>query len=311
MTKEHSPPDESKPVQGATQSEEWKDEKQTPIPTPLPVVQSDQSSAQEVDPTETEEETDRKQDESIAMLADQTKWIKKQADWLRYQVIASSVLGVATMAVLIYHGVIFSKQQVATDGQLRAATDQLNLARKQFEAMDRPWVSIKAVAYGPLEFGKDYASLPIQLTATNVGQSAATYVTVNAEVFVGKHEAGAAKEAVERRDKLCRTVDSRLFAKTLFPGDPYILNMGFSLPNEAIEKGRMLQTDMVFAIFLVGCVDYTLGGQATHHQTGFVYEVLSYDPEAPHYNRLIRIGENLPSERIRLSKPGLSGDFAN
>jgi hypothetical protein len=232
-------------------------------------------------------------------------------NWLAVQTIATIIFGLATIGVLIYHGVIFSKQQVATDGQLSAARDQLDMARKQFEAMDRPWVSIKAAAYGPLEFGKDYASLPVEFVAANRGQSAATFVTINTELFVGKYETGAVSEAVERRDKLCRNVNSNQMAQTLFPGDPYIQRLSFSMPNDALQRGRMLPTDLVFNIFLVGCVDYTFGGQTTHHQTGFVYEVSTFGPEAPHINRAIRIGENLPSERIRLSKPVLSIDFAN
>jgi len=134
---------ESKPVEDATPANQIGAEPQPEAPGP-PVTEPDKSIAEQPNPAQSEEETDRKQDESIAMLADQTTWIAKQTQWMRYQVIATSVLGAITLGVLVYHGVIMRRQSQATmnqtqimQGQLDAMNSGSNQTQQMIAAMQK------------------------------------------------------------------------------------------------------------------------------------------------------------------------------
>ena len=72
--KDSLPEDKPKPVHETTQTDEKNAEHKADIATPLPVVNSSDTKAEEPKPDETEEETDRKQDEAISSLAEQTEW---------------------------------------------------------------------------------------------------------------------------------------------------------------------------------------------------------------------------------------------
>lgn len=106
-----------------------KGDKPTPVETTDRVTESVNNRAEQSNPTDTEEETDRKQDESIASLAEQTEWIARQTKWIKYQVLAASFLGAVTLGVLIYHGWIMRRQS-------QAMSDQTAIMKGQLESMN-------------------------------------------------------------------------------------------------------------------------------------------------------------------------------
>jgi hypothetical protein len=127
---------ETEPVQNATSTNGNEAEQQPEAAPAPPVADPVQSSTQQPNPAESEAETDRKQDESIASLAEQTEWIAKQTKWVKYQVIASSFLGAVTLAVLIYHGVVMRRQSQASMAQtaiMKAQLDSMNSGSSQTE----------------------------------------------------------------------------------------------------------------------------------------------------------------------------------
>lgn len=266
---------------------------------PSSVVESTNSEGNE----DQKGQTDRVQDEELSRLAEesrtiaqQTVWMEKQTFWLRLQAISAFGLGVLTLLVLIFHGWMMWEQAVSNRQAAAAANDQLRAMWRQ----NRPWVSVKVVPYGPLEFREERASLPIEFTVTNVGNSTATTVYTFAGLIVGVED-----DAIKRQNQFCEISNRNGQDMPLMPSNTRTSRMN------AIEMGPMIPSKGVPSIFLVGCVGYTFGGQTIYRHTGFVFQVMTGDPQSGSpFLRPIRIGENLPPERIRLM-PEPGGDFSN
>jgi len=119
----------SESISDATKADQNKTDGQPNVPPAPSVAESVNSKTEHQGATESEEETDRKQNESIASLAEQTTWIAKQTKWIRYQVVASTFLGAVTLGVLIYHGWVMRRQS-------QAMTDQTAIMKGQLESMN-------------------------------------------------------------------------------------------------------------------------------------------------------------------------------
>lgn len=126
--KDSSPQSEPEPTTKTTQPDQEAGEEEAGIPAPSPVVESPDSDTKHPDPRPSKDETDHKQDEAIATLAEQTGSIKTQTDWVRVQAIASTFLGAVTLVVLVYHGCMMSRQSDTMGRQSQAMLDQIELA---------------------------------------------------------------------------------------------------------------------------------------------------------------------------------------
>jgi hypothetical protein len=123
--KDSSTQDEPEPVQETTQADEQDTEYKADVSAPLPVVNPSDAEAETPKPAESYDETDRKQDEAIDSLAEQTNWIAKQTKWMRVQTIASIFLGIVTLGVLVYHGWIMGRQSQDMKAQTEIMKGQL------------------------------------------------------------------------------------------------------------------------------------------------------------------------------------------
>jgi hypothetical protein len=153
---------EPEPVQETTQADEHDTEHKADEPASLPVVQSLDAEADEPKPDETEEETNRKQDEAISSLAEQTDWIEKQTGlmekqtvWIRRQAIWTSVLAGFTLVILILHGWIMSRQsqdmKAQTEimkGQLESMQSDSAQTQQMIEAMRKQADASQSIAEG-------------------------------------------------------------------------------------------------------------------------------------------------------------------
>jgi|GEM_PF-2134274 hypothetical protein len=103
-----------------------------PSPSINPVV----TNTEKPKSADSYDETDRKQDEAIDSLAEQTQYIAQQTRWMARQTywtmlsaIFSLVLGALTLGVLVYHGLVMSKQS-------QDMRNQTEIMKRQLESMN-------------------------------------------------------------------------------------------------------------------------------------------------------------------------------
>ena len=61
---------------------------------------------------------------------------------------------------------------------------------------------------------------------------------------------------------------------------------------------------------VAGCVDYLYGTATRHHQTGFIFTINRFEPTRPNDVIAIKVGEQLPPNRIALIKYAFGGFYA-
>jgi hypothetical protein len=171
--------------------------------------------------------------------------------------------------------------------RLKLSTDRLwNAARDQLITTQRAWVRIDKIGFdGGLAINMNGAVVFISCKITNVGNSPAINVRHHIWLFVLKSSGPTPWQEQQRR---CDEIRNQPFDQTfvpgftLFPGETFPRNIGdnWSLQTNAsredIEKGAAMSVDKKhIVLFVIGCIDYTFPTDATtHHQTGFIFEVL-------------------------------------
>jgi hypothetical protein len=311
-TKDSLPEGEAEPVQGTTQAEEQHSEREAGESASPPVVNPHDAEDDEPKPDESYDETDRKQDEAIDSLADQTKWIieqansaKEQVRWTKYQTVASSFVSVVTLGVLVLHGWIMWDQSEATRESVTAAKDQVAVMQKQVEMTDRPWLAVDAAPGGPLVFRSLEAGLTVRFTVKNVGRSVANEAVVKAEVFIGKSGEDVYGEAIERQRQICKETTTTITSHTAFPDGTFTVGQLIFTKISAMERGRLPNSHDLPFFFVIGCVDYRFGDQPTRHYTNFIYEV--FGTERNH----IKVGQDVPADGLTFIKSSNGGDDAD
>lgn len=133
---------------------------------------------------------DRKQDESMTMIAEQakcmaqqtasmaeqTQLMAEQTEWMKWQFWAAGVLGVLTLLVLAY--------------QLVMLGDQLDMTADELRRSHRPWVAFGGNSEGeanpkvvsPLTFDDHGARVVVVFKLRNAGNSPAIGTVVNARI---------------------------------------------------------------------------------------------------------------------------------
>jgi hypothetical protein len=315
----------SEPVQKTAQTDEKNSERKPDVSATLPVVNPPDADTEAPKPDASYDEADRKQDETLQSIAKQTEWEAKQTEWMekqtywvRLQAIFSVVLGVATLGVLVFHGVIMSRQSKSTEKSVAASIEQLAVMRKQVEITDRPWLAVDVAPVGPLVFIDGGVSLPVRFTVKNVGRSVATRAMIISELYIPKLEGEIDKIVIEQRKKLCEKLNLSFGTHTIFPNDTVMQDVTFNMNRQAVESvrfkyvdgDRVVSTDFL-SIYIIGCVDYQFSDQSTHHQTGFIYEIKRLNPTIPGIPLGMSIGQDVPANELVLNKLRFGGDYAN
>jgi hypothetical protein len=164
------------PIQETAQAVEQNSVHEANVSAPLSGENTSNTKAEKPNLFQSEEETDRKQDESIASLAEQTEWTAKQTKWVKYQTIASSFLGAITLAVLVYQGMIMRKQSQVMIEQSSLMSKNLEDSRETREIENRAWVGLKTgLLHAPV---KDAPRVKGILRFENVGKTPAMNCTL-------------------------------------------------------------------------------------------------------------------------------------
>src|SRR2546430_7384648 len=126
-----------------------------------------------------------------------------------------------TAGILLVYTIITGFMWDATRRAARAAESAATTAAKQFDAAERPWVSLNVELAGPLEFDKNYGSVKTRVILKNSGHSPATRIWIEPEFF----PIPPANVAGER-DRLCNQTRGHQKAnpqmgETLVPGGDF------------------------------------------------------------------------------------------
>lgn len=202
-----------------------------------------------------------------------------------------------------------------------AAQQSANAATAQLEATDRPWIKATPKAWSAVKFTPEgNMSFSVTFDLTNVGHSVATHVTIRPGGFIPAKDMYFT-EPIERQKTLCNKSEADGLSLTLFPNDTKQLNVGINISREEMEKNVVapppgaqnppVPSGKRINPVLFGCVDYRFASLPKHHQTGFIYTIARTEPSSPNIPFLIIIGQDLPSDRVRLEDWMFGGDEAN
>jgi hypothetical protein len=192
-----------------------------------------------------------------------------------------AIVGYATLAALQWYATLAAN--TLTKQSADAAKESAKVANQTLIASQRAWIRIDQIGLGGggLAIDKNGASVSVSFKITNVGNSPAINVTPYAWLVVLK---SGGPPLGQEQQKRCGEVRSQAFGPgfTLFPNEPFPSNIGIgewslgtNASREDIEKGATVSADKAhMLLYVIGCIDYTFPTDAaTHHQTGFSFEV--------------------------------------
>lgn len=238
--KESSTQNEPKPLEQTTQADEQESEHKAEVSAPLPIVNPPATDAEEPKPTDSYDETDRKQDEAIDSLAEQTKWIIQQTKWMarqtywtRLQAIFSIILGAVTLGVLVYHGIIMGRQS-------QTARDQTSIMRGQLESMNsssKQTQDLIDATRGTANASQSVAEQNKELVA-HAGEQAKASL---AQAEAAKQSIGAAQTSARASEQV-----ARIAQQSFYIGDrPYV-----TAKNAVMDKFELGAKPRVSVLFI-------------------------------------------------------------
>jgi hypothetical protein len=163
-----------------------------------------------------------------------------------------------------------------TEKQIKLTQDSIDLAREDFEASHRPWISVSDLsAVGSLIWDpQGNASITLSITIENVGRSPAIEVFVMAESHAGlvTRDILAAQDDFWRRTQPIPQ-DDVPWGHTMFPGaPPTSLRLNVQISADEIAETKKLTGSPGMAFSVIGYVEYKFAfGEAGRHLTEFAY----------------------------------------
>jgi hypothetical protein len=231
-------------------------------------------------------------------------------DTYKAQVFIESILTLAIVDVVVVHAVMYYKQA-------KEANRQAEIALKQIEITDRPWIKFQAIVRGGIFFFENgQLSTEFRFIVRNVGRSVAVNATIRASLVIPEFR-GRDQEVLKRQLDVCAGTDQPqippefrdrfLLSYIVFPNEDYQINHGFNASADEVKRGDIGGLGL-YELYLVGCVDYQIAGHAARHHTRFAYMVFPHGREGKGF---LEIGENVPPENLVLHKLMTGGDYAD
>lgn len=207
----------------------------------------------------------------------------------------------------------------ALEGQLFEARRSADIAARQLELTNRPWIKIEAVqprgsAIVPAlvfpQFGvsgsreiPQQVYLSFEVHIKNVGLSTALSIKMVPELFLAKWENGYSANVEAEEKRYCSSsesvsANSPAAAQMLFPGEPFVWTASV---NAFTQDNMNFFSDIPGGPYilpvLIGCIDYQFQASSTHHHARFVYEI--FHVGEPH-TRFFIAGEGVKAEDLLL-----------
>lgn len=193
-----------------------------------------------------------------------------------------------------------------TRESLIVATDSVKLARQEFEADQRPWLSVSAEKVR-LSFNQTGATALVSFETRNAGRSPGVEAYVHAKI-----EAAHIGEEVDigrMQAEFCDPIRQRNRGGSgfaVFPGSGMAQHETYTLDLETIERAKHCldgSGKKLLFLWMFGCVDYKFPWADDHHQTGFFYMIQRPDPARP--GEFIGIDPEVGVVDAVISKPAI------
>jgi hypothetical protein len=206
----------------------------------------------------------------------------KEKHWIDYATVSLELIGLAMLCVYAGYTIkIYRANKQSAD----AATSAAKTAADSLVLAQRPWIKIKHRIVQPLTFNVmrwkgPIASMVVEDTLENVGQSVALNVFSWEDVIPVDFETTGYKTAQDRQTQWCETNRHQtqyLSGNMLFPKDPFVQNSGMGPFMDVVNKMANANTGGLHgrvAFVMVGCVVYRSSFEpptAPAHVTKFMY----------------------------------------
>lgn len=183
---------------------------------------------------------------------------------------------------------------------------QLDVMRRQFEATDRPWITVEVTANtdyvpgafigGPLTFDPDgSAHLTWKYTLKNIGRSVANQVYIRETALTMSPFDPHLKLPLEMQRDLCGKPRTTAGILTIFPNETKEVFASKvvdtkdvkDMPELRLKRGKPV------TFFVAGCVDYQFATSTANHQTGYIYQVWGSKT-----HQGIQVGTTIPVDQL-------------
>jgi hypothetical protein len=212
----------------------------------------------------------------------------------------------------------------ATEKSANAAKDASDIAAKQLELSERPWVDADIKLDGPFDFEEGGgANLPLKISVRNTGHSPATAVSFAWKVLIGSQ----ALTAHNYRDQVCGDASKRAttapqFGFALFPNLTFEQPFGVGIRKEEIEQWHkskdfpgLIGGDVIFFPSVIICIAYRPGfNQTSVYHTAYIFDLVqlrsgTVDSGTVSYE--FKIGKNVDQGHLILRMHGMNAVFAD
>jgi hypothetical protein len=230
------------------------------------------------------------------------------------QVFVESVFNLAVVIVIVVHAMMYYKQAKEANKQVQILSSQLQISgeqaatmQRQFEAANRPWLSLNAELTSGLTFSNDTAYLDVQFTIANVSDAVATDVRIEGQVVFFPIGESSFVEPFRVQSELRKTIAEQqripMFPTVIFPRDSDHRDNGYgfpTLPAEATKPGGFVSLILIAVIEYSGAID-----PAKRYQTGILGEIKGRGGRIA-----IQTGRDVPHTDITLMAHIKGGSFA-
>lgn len=232
-------------------------------------------------------------------------WVIKKIDLHNALVTAIATLAIAVYTYVLAHyareqGEITGRQTSILYQQTSIMDQQKRIMERQIAEMrseQRAWIFFDLVSGSGITYDKNGLNVTLVYRLQNVGH----YPARNVQVISGLLVKGPNIDPLGYQRRICKRARREQSSRdgiSIFPGANLPVQSTDYFTGQPPLDTTSSKPGKPIELIIVGCVDYLMPGDTTHHQTGFAYEIMRYRPEYPTKTFAISIddGPLQPSE---------------
>ena len=212
--------------------------------------------------------------------------------WLKLALEVGTFLVVAAYTALVAFQFVQAKE--STDAAKRSA----DIAAKQLEMSERPWVDADITLNGPLYYNINGGNLQLKYTLRNTGHSPAFNAVIIPQVVF----AYGGPDPVLKRNELCNLAAHDYGSGiTVFPNTTFVQAVNVGIAKEDIAKATKTTQGYVMAPTLVTCIAYrpTFDDKAIY-KTAYIVDVLRHQDREKIWGVAFMPGQEVPVNKLQL-----------
>ncbi len=193
-------------------------------------------------------------------------------------------------------------QTEVSELQWRAMREQAEIASRQLEWSDRPWLDFDVKLTSGLTFTKVAGYLDLDVVVRNIGRSVAANAIVHVPKLIATGyttNGGVEVESpfLEAATKISPTKQPSKDGSAVFPNKPYTMGCKLSLNKAKLDRVAEYGG---FRLWLVVRISYQVSGHVTRHYTQSVYELYRFrtTAEQSQVPLAFNLWEDVPLQRM-------------